>query len=104
MIKKFLIKSGIFLAIAAIVALGGWYLLATKYVYSDGEHAGYAPQFSKKGWIIKTWEGEIAMVNLPGTVADRFEFTVRDPKTAEQISNTLGKRVVLGYEEHRFLP
>lgn len=104
MFRRFLIKTGIALVTGVFVFLIGWYLVATKYVYSSGERAGYVQKFSKKGWIIKTWEGEIAMVNLPGTVADRFAFTVRDPKVAADISSTLGKRVVLDYEEHRFLP
>lgn len=102
--KRFLFKATLLLMVVLLLGLTGWYLVATKYVYSTGERAGYVQKFSRKGWIIKTWEGEIAMVNLPGTVADRFAFTVRDPKIAEEISSTLGKRVVLNYAEHRFLP
>lgn len=72
--------------------------------YSVGERAGYVQKFSKKGWIAKTWEGEIAMMNLPGTVPEKFYFTVRDDAVAERINQALGKRVVLSYEEHVGIP
>ena len=65
---------------------------------------GFVQKFSNKGWICKTWEGELAMVNLPGTISQIFTFTVRDPKVAEQINATLGKRVAMHYDQHRGLP
>ena len=61
-------------------------------------------KFSKKGWICKTWEGEMAMVTMPGTVAEKFYFTVRDDSVAAEINETVGQRVVLTYEEHRWIP
>ena len=67
-----------------IVILGGGLLLALytwaawSFTYSSGERAGYVQKFSKKGWICKTWEGELAMANLPGAMPEVFHFTVRD--------------------------
>jgi hypothetical protein len=85
-----------------LLALYIW--AALSFTYSKGERVGFVQKFSNKGWICKTWEGELAMVNLPGTVSQIFTFTVRDPKVAEQINATLGKRVAMHYDQHRGLP
>ena len=39
-------------------------------------------KLSKKGWICKTWEGELALVTMPGTVAEKFFFSVRNEAIA----------------------
>jgi hypothetical protein len=86
----------------ALFALWAWGSL--KYVYARGERAGYVQKFSQKGWVIKTWEGELAMVNLPGAMPEIFHFTVRDEPVAEKITRAMGQRVALNYEQHRGLP
>src|SRR3977135_1356135 len=60
---------------AVIIAL--WIGVALGYTYASGERAGYIQKISKKGWVCKTWEGELAMANLPGTMPQIFGFTVR---------------------------
>ena len=90
------------LVVIGIVVLYSW--IALSYSYSEGERAGYVQKFSKKGWICKTWEGEIAMVNLPGTMPQIFNFSVRDDAVAEQINRTMGQRVTLHYEQHKGVP
>ena len=98
--KKFL---GIALLVIVLVgALITWVSLG--WVYSDGERAGYVQKFSRRGWVCKTWEGEMAMVTMPGTVAEKFAFTVRDDKVAQQLNTYLGKRMTLHYEQHKFVP
>ena len=72
--------------------------------YSDGERVGFVQTLSKKGWICKTWEGELNMVVLPGAIPDKFYFTVREDGVADQINKCAGKQVSLDYEEHRFIP
>jgi hypothetical protein len=72
--------------------------------YAKGERAGYVQKFSRQGWLVKTWEGELAMVNLPGTAPEKFLFSVRDDAVAGRINQALGKRVALLYEEHRGVP
>ena len=81
-----------------------WTWLALSWSYSAGERAGYVQKFSRKGWICKTWEGEIAMVTMPGAIPEKFQFTVRDDAVAARINDLAGKRVVLHYEQHKFLP
>jgi hypothetical protein len=88
---------------AIIIALWSWVTLG--YAYSRGERAGFVQKLSKKGWLCKTWEGELAMVNLPGSVTPQiFNFTVRSDSIAQIIETDLGKRVSLTYEEHRGIP
>ena len=72
--------------------------------YSSGERAGYLQKMSKKGWICKTWEGEMALVTMPGTVAEKFYFTVRDDALAERINKSVGKRQAITYEQHIGIP
>ena len=96
-------KLGIFIAIV-VAAFALWTLFTLTWSYSAGERAGYVQTLSKKGWICKTWEGEMAMVTMPGTVAEKFYFTVRDDSVATKINQTVGRRVVLAYEEHKWIP
>jgi hypothetical protein len=92
---------------AVLVLIGGgalWFWGSLTYVYSSGERAGYIQKISRKGWVIKTWEGELAMVNIPGAMQEKFYFTVRNKAVAQEIQKAVGQRVVLTYEEHRGLP
>lgn len=74
------------------------------FTYSNGERVGYVQKLSKRGWICKTDEGDLAMVNQPGQSAEMFAFTVRDDAIVKQIDELSGHRVVLIYEEHRGIP
>ena len=89
---------------AALVLLAGMTWITLHWTYSDGERAGYVQKLSRKGWVCKTWEGEMAMVTMPGTVAEKFYFTVPDDAVANQINVTVGQRVALHYEQHKWIP
>jgi len=89
------------------VALAGSALyvwLALTWSYSSGERVGYVRKLSKKGWICKTWEGQLSLISIPGTSLETFYFTVRDDAVSERIEKELGKRVSLHYEQHKGLP
>ena len=77
---------------------------ALSWTYSSGERAGYVQKLSQKGWVCKTYEGELILVSMPGTQAEKFFFTVRNKSVAEKINETVGQRVRLIYEEHKGLP
>lgn len=77
---------------------------ALNWAYSEGERAGVLQKFSHKGWICKTWEGEIAMTTVPGVAPVMWNFTVRDDQVAKRMSSAVGQRVVLHYQEHRGVP
>jgi len=81
------------------------YTLFTMYwSYSDGERAGTLQKFSRKGWLCKTWEGELMQPTAPGVAPTIWYFTVRDDETARRIESGLGGRIVLHYTEHRGVP
>ena len=88
--------------IALLVAAYFW--AAWQWSFSTGERAGWVQKLSNKGWVCKTWEGELALVSLPGSTAEKFMFTVHDDAVAKQISKHIGKRVALHYEEKVGLP
>jgi hypothetical protein len=90
--------------VAVLLILAGYFWVVLSWNYSSGERAGWIQKFSKKGWICKTWEGEMAMVSMPGTTQEKFYFTVWDDAVAEQINKVMGKRVSLHYEEKVGLP
>ena len=87
---------------AVVIAL--WIWVAMGYTYASGNRAGYVQKISKKGWLCKTWEGELAMANLPGTMPQIFSFTVRNDSVANVLEQTIGKQVSVTYEQHRGLP
>jgi hypothetical protein len=87
---------------AVIVTL--WIWVSLGYTYSSGERAGYVQKISKKGWICKTWEGELAMANLPGTMPQIFAFTIRNDSIAKVIQQNAGKQVSLTYDQHKGVP
>ena len=72
--------------------------------YSTGERAGWVQKLSQKGWICKTWEGELSMVAMPGSAPEKFYFTVWDDAVAESINRLMGRRVSMHYEEKVGLP
>ena len=91
------------LVVIAIV-LFGYFWVALSWNYSTGERAGWVQKFSKKGWFCKTWEGEMAMVSMPGAVPEKFYFTVWDDAVADDLNKAMGKRVSLHYDEKVGLP
>lgn len=98
--KKFVLYA----VVPAIVLAVLWFLFALNWSYSSGERAGYVQMLSQKGWLCKTWEGELAMVTMPGTAPEKFLFTVWDDKVVEEINRAMGRRVSLHYEQKVGLP
>jgi hypothetical protein len=90
--------------ISPIVFIALWTVIALNYSYSRGDRAGYVQKFSRKGWICKTWEGELAMVNIPGTTPQMWDFTVQNDSLAQVISHSMGQRVSLMYDQHGGVP
>ena len=93
---------GILLSVVAVFILYTWITL--NWSFSKGERTGYIQKLSKSGWICKTWEGEMAMVTMPGAIPEKFLFSVRDGNVAERINKFAGKRVSLVYEQHKGVP
>lgn len=95
---------GLFVLFPALL-FAAWTAITLNYTYADdGQRAGYLQKLSRKGWICKTWEGELAMVNIPGAAQERFAFTVRSDSIARVLSKMVGARVSITYEQHKAVP
>ena len=95
----------VFWIILLPVVLFGLYTWGSlSWVYSDGERIGYVQKLAHKGWVCKTWEGELVLVTVPGTQAEKFYFTVRDPAVITKVNELAGERVRLLYKEHKGVP
>lgn len=99
-----LLKSLTILLVTAISLFGLYIYVALSWSYSTGERAGFLQKVSNKGWICKTWEGELSLVAIPGAAPEKFLFTVRDEAVAQKVNAAAGKRVTLNYEQHKGLP
>ncbi len=93
---------GVVVIPVALVALYLWFVLA--WAYSDGERAGILQKLSRKGWLCKTYEGELAISIIPGVIPTIWHFSVRDERALGELNAALGKRVVLHYTEHVGVP
>ena len=98
------LKSLTILLVSVIVLFSLYVYITLNWSYSSGERAGFLQKVSHKGWICKTWEGELSLVAMPGAAPEKFLFTVRDEAVAQKVSAAAGKRVTLNYEQHKGLP
>jgi hypothetical protein len=91
--------------LALVVGLGAlWTLVTLTFSYSDGDRVGYVQKLSHKGWVCRTWEGELAMNPVPGSPPQIFYFTVPDDAVVKRIQAAEGKKVALHYQEKRGVP
>src|SRR5260370_34350191 len=93
----------IFLVLPVFVMVG-YTWVSLHYTYSSVERIGYVQKISQKGWLCKTWEGELAMTTVPGTAPQIFQFSVRDDATAYRIEQAAGQRPALAYQQHKGVP
>ena len=99
----------IIVAVVVLVALPVlvftmWAGVTLNYTYSSGDRAGYLQKISKRGWICKTWEGELQLSAVPGSQPEKFLFTTRSDSIAAVLSSLAGQRVSLHYEQHSGIP
>ena len=93
---------GLLVLIALIFSAYTW--IALSWSYSTGERAGLMQKISRKGWLCKTWEGELLLTSMPGAIPETCEFTVRDDELANQLVEHTGQRLVLTYAQHKGVP
>lgn len=94
----------LFFLLLPIVLFALYTWITLRFVYSTGERAGFVQKFSRRGWICKTWEGELAMTTFPGVAPQIFPFTVRDAAVARRVEQIVGQHVALTYDQHRGVP
>jgi len=81
-----------------------WAGVTLNYTYSSGDRAGFLQKISKRGWLCKTWEGELQLSAIPGSQPEKFLFTTRSDSIAKLLSSMSGQRVVLDYKQHIGVP
>lgn len=94
--------AGLIVLIVGLCALYTWFTLT--WSYSKGDRTGYVQKFSHKGWLCKTWEGELTMLPVQGMVPEKFPFSVRSDALANTINQNMAKKMVLTYEQHKGVP
>ena len=92
------------LLLLIMVGVGLWTWLALSWAYSDGERAGVLQKFSRRGWVCKTQEGELAQYVVAGVSPQIWAFSVRDPVVGAQLNKVVGRKLQLHYTEHAGVP
>jgi flagellar basal body-associated protein FliL len=103
-IQKKALKIFVMLIIAVVVLSAGYLAIVLNWSYSKGDRIGYVQKFSEKGWLCKTWEGELQMLPIAGALPEKFLFSVRDKALIAKINASLGKKTALSYEQHIGIP
>lgn len=96
----------VLLILIAVLIAGGalWTWFALSWAYSAGDRAGVLLKFSKKGWVCKTYEGQLALYVVGGVAPQLWDFSTRDEALAAKLSQAVGQEIQLHYEEHRGVP
>lgn len=103
-IRKKALNIAVLFIVAVVVLCAGYVMIVLNWSYSKGERIGYVQKFSEKGWLCKTWEGELQMLPVPGALPEKFLFSVRDKAVIDKLNSSLGKKVSLSYEQHKGVP
>jgi hypothetical protein len=103
-IRKKAVKIVLVLIVAVAVLCTGYVMIVLNWSYSRGERVGYVQKFSEKGWLCKTWEGELQMLPIQGVLPEKFLFSVRDKALISKLYASMGKKVSLSYEQHKGVP
>lgn len=102
--RRWLLRLVLFLPLLALLIAGAWTWFTLGWSYSEGERAGVLQKFSRKGWICKTYEGELALYIVGGVAPEIWYFSTRDPDLARELSQSVGRSIRLHYSEHRGVP
>ncbi len=112
--RRLWLKVGVPVVVVLILGAGLWTWGTLGFVYSSGERTGYVKNLTQRGWLCKTWEGELAVAPIPGATAALgdttakgaavFDFTIRNDSVAKALQLAGGKQVILSYGEHRGVP
>lgn len=102
--SRWLKRLAIWGLVLLIVLGSAWTWFTLNWAYSEGERAGVLQKFSRKGWLCKTFEGELALYIVGGVAPQIWHFSTRDPKLAEELTRNVGQDMRLQYTEHRGVP
>jgi hypothetical protein len=99
-----LITTLVLVVVTPILVFMLWAFIALHTSYSTGERAGYLQKISQRGWLCKTWEGDLQITAVPGVAPEIFTFSVRSDSIAQELNKRAGQRVVVSYAQHKGLP
>lgn len=94
----------LWLVLILVAVLAAWTAFSLSWAYSEGDRAGVLQKFSKKGWLCKTYEGELALYIVGGVAPQIWYFSTRDEDLAKELSGAVGKNIQVHYTEHRGVP
>lgn len=103
-IRKKAVKIALLLIVSVALVCAGYVMFVLNWSYSRGDRVGYVQKFSEKGWLCKTWEGELQMLPVMGALPEKFLFSVRDKALINSINSSMGKKLSLSYEQHKGIP
>ena len=91
-------KIVLYIALSLTLITVGYFSFIYYVPYSEGVHSGELIKISHKGFVVKTWEGELSQ-GISG--AQIFAFSVMDNQEViiEDLKKWQGKKVTLEYEE-----
>ena len=93
-----------YLLLIVLLGFAGYTAFVLWWSYSEGERVGILQKLSRKGWVCKTYEGELAQYVVTGVTPQIWSFTASDAVVAQKLNALLGERVRLHYGEHVGLP
>lgn len=95
----------IFLGLLVLALVGGAiYVWVGGWTYSEGTRSGYLIKISKKGTVLKTYEGQLNLGGFQsdpqaGVMGNIWEFSVAKNDIYEQLQQYQGQQVTLSYRE-----
>jgi len=107
--SRFIRRLFIGLFLLAILAGIGYYLFASM-TYSDGSRTGQLIKISEKGYVFKTYEGQLSLggISVEGdqtNIGSIWEFSVVNDGVYKRMESLRGKKVLVQYEEkYRVIP
>jgi hypothetical protein len=102
--RRWLLRLALLVPLVAVALAALWTWFSLSWAYSEGERAGVLQKFSRKGWICKTYEGELALYVVGGIAPQIWHFSTRDPEVARKLTENVGRNIRLQYTEHRGVP
>jgi hypothetical protein len=102
--RRLWLKLGVPLVLVVVVGAGLWVWGTLGFVYSSGERTGYVRSLSERGWLCKTWEGELSVPRGPALADTTFRFTIPNDSVAKALQLVAGQKVTLSFDEHRGVP
>ena len=101
--RRFLRRLLIYGLIGGVLFVIG-FLLWSNWTFSEGVRAGYLIKLSRKGYVFKTYEGQLNLggfrdSNQGNIVGNTWEFSVKKKDVYEELQKLEGKKVNLHYKE-----